>query len=279
MPRDYYVHDDLRAPPPRYPREARHEVRHEPPLPRGYEHLVHPDFDARNYVSHAARSSRHEKNRSEISKERGGHKESNSGREPAGGDRVGHGDRDSSSKDRRKSKKSKHKGKHSRGERGEEKKKKTKDKVKPLVEYDDVSSGSDVYSSDHRGQSPIRSRVSPNNDRQKRLPSPASALKEYLERSHSNSPVPRERDRSPSSHSRRKNKSSKQPSEAPKAYKTADPPKAYAHIPKAYRQSTRTPSDTQSPTKSGKRRRDKASRSPSPHGYASRRRSSTSPHR
>ena len=86
-----------------------------------------------------------------------------------------------------KHKKSKHKKKHSRDK--EEKKKKVKAK---LVEYEDVSTNSDTYSSQ---SSPVRSRVavSPEAERRPRRPSPGTAIKAYqkhiIERSHSNSPV------------------------------------------------------------------------------------------
>lgn len=136
-----------------------------------------------------------------------------------------------------------------------------------LVDYDDVSSDSDISNGAAPASPPAPSRMATNSrDRGGREPSPATALRTYMsERSHSNSP----RDPSPYSHggySSRKKKRHASPElpvkeyaksyGPPKAY--ADPPKAYVDPPKAYSGSYRGHSPSDSPRKRYR------SRSPSP---------------
>ncbi len=195
---------------------------------------------------------------------------------------------------RRKHKKKK---KRRRGESNERRSRKSK----VLVEYDDVSSESEVYSAadspasgsqglshhshhhshsgSHRASSGGggggggggRSRVTPPPEKRRRAPSPGSAIlayqKELLSRSHSNSPAHVSRDRSPSSRGRSRKSHRADVSPPPKAAV----PKAYADPPKAYRTATDS-----SPSSSRSRHRQH-SRSPSPH--AKKYSSPVSPHK
>ncbi len=159
---------------------------------------------------------------------------------------------------------------------------------KPLVEYDDVSSGSEVYSDSnsssqtqhsrhgHKGHRTNKSRVSSPSDKSKRAQSPSSAILEYkkelMSRSHSNSPASVTRgDKSPhytSSAKSRKSHSRQVPdSPPPKGHA----PKVYAEPPKAYR------AGADSSPSSSRRRRNQHEQPASPHSkkYSS----PASPHR
>ncbi|KAI0212237.1 hypothetical protein LSAT2_002852 [Lamellibrachia satsuma] len=160
---------------------------------------------------------------------------------------------------KQKHKKSKHKRKHSK-ERAE---KKMKKRSKGLVDYDDITSGSEEYSSMHN--SPAPSRVSPQVEKPpRRRHSPATALQEYRKQLGDGSPF------APNEKMQRNLKSSKSRQHAPvpeppKMYR-AEAPKAYVDPPKAYRTPSRSPSPKKPRYKS---------RSPSPYS----RRRSISPHR
>ena len=166
---------------------------------------------------------------------------------------------------RQKHKKSKHKRKHSK-ERSEKKMKKRVNKS--LVDYDDITSGSeqDEYSSMHN--SPAPSRVSPHVEKpQRRRHSPATALQEYRNQSLGDgSPFASSEKMLRNSSKTGKNRQPAAFQEQHKVYRV-EAPKAYVDPPKAYRTS---PSRSPSPKKPRYK-----SRSPSPYS----RRRSVSPHR
>ena len=167
----------------------------------------------------------------------------------------------------RKKKSSKHKKKH-KMDKIEEKYHTKRDK--PLVEYEGISSDSEIYM-----DSPAKSRVTPeqveyesvSGKRERKMKhSPASAIKEYkLSRSHSNSPVIKDKG-SPVKYASSSKISS--PVHTQKGYKV-DGPKIYTSQPKAYR-------TTESPSPKRGRYGD---RSPSPYSSVRRKHRSPSPQR
>lgn len=130
---------------------------------------------------------------------------------------------------------------------------------KPIVDYDDVSSDSDLS---NRGHSPVTSRVSDERVDSRRDISPATAIRSYMkDRSRSPSPL---RDSPPPYKSKKhKKRSRSSPSrgkfyDAPRAYSNHPPPRAYADPPKAYGGGRQSPPHDPSPRK--------RYRSPSPYG-------------
>ena len=234
---------------------------------------VDPEFDARNYRLLKAKQER-ALERQRLAKEQQ--------RQGGGGGAAAVADKEQLDyddyqmmKERRKHKKKK---KRRRGAESDDKRAGRKSN-KVLVEYDDVSSGSEVYSdspasgsqslshhshhthsSSHRTSG--RSRVSPPPDKRRRAPSPGSAIQEYkkeiMSRSHSSSPAHVSRDRSPSSRSSTKPRKSHRVTADVTPLPKGSVPKAYAEPPKAYR------TGDGSPIASRSRHRLPHSRSPSP---------------
>lgn len=255
---------------------------------------VDPEFDARNYRLLKAKQERAlEKQR--LAKEQ--QRQAATGGSGASAavpdkDQLEYDEYQMKEQQRRKHRKKK---KRRRVAEGSEERRTSRKSSRVLVEYDDVSSGSEVYSdspasgsqslshhshhshsSSHRTSG--RSRVSPAPEKRRRAPSPGSAIQEYkkelMSRSHSNSPAHVSRERSPSSRSSNKSRKSHR---VPGGDATPPPkgsvPKAYAEPPKAYR----TGGEGSPSAGARSRHRMPHSRSPSPHAkkYAS----SVSPHR
>lgn len=252
-----------------------------------------PEFDARNYRSHpsqaASQSLSHRSSREHRSERDAVSSRSEREYRQAEIELVQPAERNDYYEyaEKKPKKKSKHKRKHSKDRSQREKK---KPKQKALVDYDDISSESEVYQesivSEHLVQhSPIRSRVSPEVERRhrERASSPGSAIREYnkskhlYDNHHYDSPAAY-RDPSPTYiEQTRSSKSSKSSRRAlspemvvtkSKSHRSerADAPKAYADPPKAYKPRTESPSP--------KRARHR-SRTPSP--YQVQRRRSPSP--
>ena len=227
-----------------------------------------PEYDARNYQGRSRRTGTGVTNSSDQR-----NIESSAGDRRSERDDTRYPTRDyqdpseKEMRDHHRERKSKKKSKHKRKRSHDRDDKRKKTKTKALVEYDDVSSSSDMYSAGELAQSPLSAsnRASPVRDsRYRRGESPASAIKSYQkhirQRGHSNSPVkgrsPNRTSTGAASTSTRVKKEGRTSPESARSY-----PKSYSDAPRAYQ----TPSPT---------RRTNRHRVPSPYS----RRRSSSPH-
>ncbi len=236
---------------------------------------VDPEFDARNYRLLKAKQEK-ALERQRLAKEQQRLSSSSGGAAPVGPEKEHHDYDDyQMMRDQRPKKRNKSSKKKKRRHRDEDRRQSRRSRG-ALVEYDDVSSGSEMYSdsadsasqglshhshhSSHRTSS-SRSRVSPPPEKRRRAASPGSAIQEYrkelMSRSHSNSPAHVSRERSPSSRGSGKSRKHRVPAADASPPPKASVPKAYAEPPKAYRAG-----EPASP--GGARSRHRSSRSPSP---------------